>query len=49
MSGCPLTGENVKGRDEVVIAWPNKTVMSVFQTLNGKEVKTMEIVSIRKA
>jgi hypothetical protein len=46
---CPLSGENVKGRDEVVIAGPNRIVMNVFKTVNGKEVKAMEIVSIRKS
>jgi hypothetical protein len=46
---CPLTGETVKGRDEVVIAGPNKIVMNVFKTVDGKEAKAMEIVSIRKS
>lgn len=45
---CPVTGEKVKGRDEVVIVTPNKIVMNVFKTVNGKEVKAMEIVSVRK-
>lgn len=45
---CPLTGEKVTGRDEVVIAGPDRIVMNVFKTVNGKEVKAMEIVSVRK-
>jgi len=45
---CPLTGETVKGRDEVVIESDDKIVMNVFKTIGGREVKVMEIVSTRK-
>jgi hypothetical protein len=45
---CPLTGQKFKGRDEVVIESKDKIVMKVFRTVDGKEVKAMEIVSIRK-
>ena len=45
---CPLTGETVKGRDEVVIESDDKIVINVFKTIDGKEVKAMEIVSTRK-
>jgi hypothetical protein len=45
---CPLSGEIVKGRDEVIIESDDKIVMNVFKTIDGKEVKAMEIVSTRK-
>jgi hypothetical protein len=45
---CPLSGETVKGRDEVVIESDDKIVMNVFKTIDGKEVKAMEIVSTRR-
>jgi hypothetical protein len=45
---CPLTGETVKGRDEVVIESNDKIVMNVFKTIGGKEVKAMEVVTTRK-
>lgn len=45
---CPLSGETVKGRDEVVIESDDKIVMNVFKTIDGKEVKAMEVVSVRK-
>jgi hypothetical protein len=45
---CPLTGQTVKGRDEVVIESNDRIVVNVFKTIDGKEVKVMEIVSTRK-
>jgi hypothetical protein len=45
---CPLTGQKVKGRDELVIESNDRIVLNVFKTLDGKEVKVMEIVSTRK-
>ena len=45
---CPLSGEKVKGRDELVIESKDRIVLNVFKTLEGKEVKVMEIVSTRK-
>jgi hypothetical protein len=45
---CPLSGQKVKGRDEIVIESNDRIVLNVFKTLEGKEVKVMEIVSIRK-
>ena len=45
---CPLTGEKVKGRDEVVIESNDRIVVNIFKTINGKEAKVMEIVSTRK-
>ena len=44
---CPLSGQKVKGRDEIVIEGKDKIVVRVFKTLNGKELKVMEIVSVR--
>jgi hypothetical protein len=45
---CPLTGQKFKGRDEIVIESNDRIVVNVFRTVNGHEVKVMEIVSNRK-
>src|SRR5262249_15813738 len=45
---CPLTGETVQGRDEVIIESNDRIVTNIFKTVDGKEMKAMEIVSIRK-
>jgi hypothetical protein len=45
---CPLTGQKIKGRDEVVIENYDRIVMSSFKTINDREVKVGEIVSIRQ-
>jgi hypothetical protein len=45
---CPLTGQKIKGRDEVLIESQDRIVVNVFKTFNGKELKVMEIVSLRK-
>jgi hypothetical protein len=45
---CPITGQKVKGRDEIVIENNDKIVVNVFKTIEGKELKVMEIVTIRK-
>lgn len=45
---CPLSGELVKGRDEVVFESPDRIVCNVYKTLNGQEAKVMEIVTVRK-
>jgi hypothetical protein len=50
---CPLTGETVKGRDEIVFETPDRIVVNVYKTLGEQEakvqeVKVMEIVSVRK-
>src|SRR5262249_2275790 len=45
---CPLSGQKITGRDEIIIESIDKIVMNVFKTVDGKEVKAVEIVSIRK-
>jgi hypothetical protein len=45
---CPLTGQKVKGRDEVVIESNDRIVLNVYKTLNDREVKVGEMVSIRQ-
>jgi Protein of unknown function (DUF1579) len=45
---CPLSGQTVKGRDEIIIENSNRIVTNVYKNLDGKEVKTAEIVAIRK-
>jgi uncharacterized protein DUF1579 len=45
---CPLTGQKIKGRDEIVIESNDRIVLNVYKTIDGKEVKAMEIVSVRK-
>jgi hypothetical protein len=44
---CPLTGQKIKGRDEILIESKDRIVMNIFKTLNGKEVKVMQIVTVR--
>jgi hypothetical protein len=45
---CPVTGQTVKGRDEVIIESNDRIVTNVFKNVNGKDVKVMELVSIRR-
>jgi hypothetical protein len=45
---CPVTGQKVKGRDEVIIESNDRIVTNIFKVLDGREMKVMEIVSIRK-
>jgi hypothetical protein len=45
---CPLTGEIVKGRDEVVIESNDRIVSNVYKTIDDHEVKVGEMVTIRQ-
>jgi hypothetical protein len=45
---CPLTGQRVKGRDQVVIENNDRIVVNIFKTIDGREVKVGEMVSIRQ-
>lgn len=45
---CPLTGQPVKGRDELVIESSDRVVMTSYKLIDGVERKTMEMVSVRK-
>lgn len=45
---CPLSGEKIKGRDEIIIESSDRIVTNIFKTIDGKEVKVMEIVNVRK-
>src|SRR5262245_50348361 len=45
---CPLTGQKVKGRDEVVIESNNRIVLNVYKTFNDREVKVAEMISVRQ-
>jgi hypothetical protein len=42
-----LTGQKIKGRDEIVIENNDKIVVNVFKSVDGQEVKVMEIVTVR--
>jgi hypothetical protein len=44
---CPVTGQKVKGRDEIVIEGNDRIVVNVFRTINDREVRVMEIVTTR--
>ena len=44
---CPLTGQKIKGRDEIVLENNDKIVVNVFRMVDDKEVKVMEIVTVR--
>src|SRR5262245_22995357 len=45
---CPLTGQKIKGRDELVIENNDRIVLNFYKTLNDREVKVGELVSIRQ-
>jgi hypothetical protein len=45
---CPLSGQKIKGRDEVVIENNDRIVVNVFKTIGDREVKVGELVSIRQ-
>jgi hypothetical protein len=45
---CPLTAQKIKGRDEVVIESNDRIVLNVYKTINGRELKVGEMVSIRQ-
>src|SRR5262249_49927390 len=45
---CPVTGKKIQGRNEVVIETQDRIGANVFKTIDGKEVKVMEIVNVRK-
>jgi hypothetical protein len=45
---CPLTGQKIKGRDEVVIENNDRIVVNIFRTFGDREVRIGELVSIRQ-
>jgi hypothetical protein len=45
---CPLQKKTIKGREEIRVEGSDKVVAESFVTENGKEVKMMELVSVRK-
>jgi hypothetical protein len=45
---CPLTAERIKARGEVVIENHDRIVMHFYKTINDREVKVGEIVSVRQ-
>jgi hypothetical protein len=45
---CPLTAQNVKARDEIVIESNDRIVFNLCNTINDRDVKVGEIVSIRQ-
>lgn len=45
---CPLSGQKVSGRDEIVIESNDKVVTNIYKTIDGKEAKVMECVAIRQ-
>jgi hypothetical protein len=45
---CPLTGQKVQGRDEILVENNDRIVTNIYKTIQGKEAKVMEFVSIRK-
>jgi hypothetical protein len=44
---CPITGQRVKGRNELVVENNDRIVLNVYKTVDGKELKVKEIVSVR--
>jgi hypothetical protein len=45
---CPLTGQKVTIRSEVILESNNRIVANVYRVADGKEVRIMEMISIRK-
>ncbi len=45
---CPLMKKEIRGRDIVRIETPDRVVMEAYKIVDGKEIKAMEIVSVRK-
>jgi hypothetical protein len=45
---CPLTAQKIKARDEVVVENNDRIVVNLYKTINDREVKVGEIVSIRQ-
>jgi hypothetical protein len=45
---CPLTAQKIKARDEVVIESNDRIVVNLYKTINDREVKVGEMVSIRQ-
>lgn len=45
---CPLTGETVQSREEMVIESPDRIVLTTYREVGGKEFKAMELVSVRR-
>ena len=44
---CPLTGQKIKGRDEVLVESNDRIVVNMYKMIKGKELKAIEIVSVR--
>jgi hypothetical protein len=45
---CPLSGQKITARDEVVIESNDRIVVNLYKTINDREVKVGELVSIRQ-
>jgi hypothetical protein len=45
---CPLTSQKVKSRDEFVIESNDRIVANFYKTIDGREVKIGEMVSLRQ-
>ena len=45
---CPLTAQKIRARDEVVVENNDRIVVNLYKTINDREVKVGEIVSIRQ-
>jgi hypothetical protein len=44
---CPLTSQMIKGRIEILVENNDRIVVNEYKTINGKEFKMKEIVSVR--
>jgi Protein of unknown function (DUF1579) len=45
---CPLSGQKVQGRNEILVESKDRIVTNIYKTIEGEEAKVMEIVSTRK-
>ncbi len=47
-SFCPLEKKVIKGREEIRIEGEDKVVQESYMTVDGKEMKVMELIAVRK-
>jgi hypothetical protein len=45
---CPVTGQKITGRDEILVESNDRIVTNVFRNIDGKEVRVIEVVAIRQ-
>jgi hypothetical protein len=44
---CPVTGQQVKGRTEILVENSDRIIVNIYKTIQNRELKVKEIVSVR--